>query len=63
MVESSWVVLSSAVSGQAAMHAMHCVQFSAMNTGVARRATYFDWVAPVAEAMTPTEASAEAGWS
>ena len=51
-----------AVSGHAAMHSMHWVQFSAMKTGVWRRATYFDAVAPVAAAITPTDDSGDAGW-
>jgi len=50
------------VSGQTAMHSMHCVQFSGMKSGVSRRATYFEAVSPLAAAITPTEASAEAGW-
>ena len=55
-------VLGRAVSGQAVMHSMHCVQFSAMYTGVSRRATYFDWVAPEPAPITPSDASAPAGW-
>ena len=55
-------MLGSAVSGHAEMHAMHCVQFSAMKTGVSRRATYLEDVAPVAAAITPTEARGDAGW-
>ena len=53
----------SAVSGQTEMHSMHCVQFSAMKSGVSRRATYFDAVSPLPAAMTPIAASGEDGWS
>ena len=45
------------------MQSMHAVQFSAIQIGVSRRATYFDAVRPVAAATIPTEASGEAGWS
>ena len=57
----SCAVLGSAVSGQAAMHSMHCVQFSGMKIGVSRRATYLVAVAPVAAAITPKEDNDEAG--
>jgi hypothetical protein len=33
-----------------------------MKIGVIRRATYFEAVAPVADAMTPAAARVEAGW-
>ena len=62
MVAMSSEQLGNAVSGQTAMHSMHCVQFSGMNSGVSRRATYFDAVSPVPAAMTPTDAKAEDGW-
>ncbi len=58
----SCAVLGSAVSGQAEIQAMHCVQFSAMKTGVSRRATYLELLAPVAAATTPTADSGDAGW-
>jgi hypothetical protein len=41
---------------------MHWVQFSAIQRGVSRRATYLLAVAPVAAAMTLTEERVEAGW-
>ena len=62
IVSRSCAQLGSAVSGQTAMHSMHCVQFSGMKRGVSRRATYLDAVSPLAAAITPTEARAEAGW-
>ena len=61
-VPTSCAVLGNAVSGHTEMHSMHWVQFSGTYTGVSRRATYLDCVAPVAAAMMPTDASALAGW-
>ena len=55
--------LGSAVSGQTEMHSMHCVQFSGMNSGVSRRATYFEAVSPLPAAITLIAASGEDGWS
>ena len=59
----SWAVLGRAVSGQAVMQSMQAVQFSAIHTGVSRRATYLEAVRPVEAAIMPTAASGEAGWS
>ena len=61
MVLTSCAVLGRAVSGQAVMHSMHWVQFSAMKIGVSRRATYLLCVAPMPAPITPTLASAPAG--
>src|SRR3972149_1210316 len=62
MVPRSCEQLGSAVSGHAAMHSMHCVQFSAMNSGVSRRATYFEAVSPLPAAMMPSAAYGVDGW-
>ena len=58
----SCAVLGRAVSGQAVMQSMQAVQFSAIHTGVSRRATYLEAVRPVAAAIIPTDASGDAGW-
>ena len=59
----SWEQFGSAVSGHTEMHSMHWVQFSGMNSGVSRRATYFEAVSPVPAAMMLIAASGDAGWS
>ena len=55
--------MGKAVSGQATTHSIHWVQFSSIKTGTSRLAVYLEAFEPEPDAVIPTDAKADAGWS